>query len=606
MIDQRGIDSHPGGALSRLRTRFTRALIVAAGLVVLSGTANAGVLLQGFYWDIPSPAAGNASAPWWWDKLAGQANSLRTSGFTAVWIPPVLKGAAGGYSVGYDPFDDYDLGSKNQMGTTPTRYGTREQLQRCCAMLRANSLDIYCDIVDNHRNGDPGNYSFSYVGAYGTAGAGRFGKGQWDFHPNVSQDPHVPEAFENFSAFGRDLAPINGPSGWIYNGLNSSGDWLTKALDLQGYRLDYVKGISTDWLYNFLNYGAMSGKFAVGEYFDSNLGSVQYWVNTMMGGRSSAFDFPLRDYLKGMCNSPGSFNMASLDHAGLTGADPAHAVTFVENHDTDRSDPISQNKALAYAYILTSEGYPSVFYKDYSTDSGCYGMKPTIDNLMWIHEKLASGTTQQRFKNNLVFVYERTGGQHLLVGLNNNTGYGYNLTCATGFGANRQLHDYTGHAPDVWTDGSGNVSLSLPAAINGMGYVAYAPTGITGTFTAPQLSTTQEYAGATDLDIKPADNTALVQVCRVYAAANKPITEALYFTTTSWTASTSIYVELDNSSGTVLTSKSYTTSTAQGATMSYTPSTTGWYTFKIRSYNTPAANPKPTYWLRATYTAPQT
>ncbi|AIE86783.1 alpha-amylase family glycosyl hydrolase [Fimbriimonas ginsengisoli] len=587
--------------------RSLRTLAAIAGAFVIAQTASAGVLLQGFYWDVPSPAAGSGSAPWWWDKLAGQANSLKLSGFTAVWIPPVLKGAAGGYSVGYDPFDDYDIGSKSQQGTIPTRYGTREQLERCCAMLRANSLDIYCDIVDNHRNGDPGNYQFSYLDAYGVANGGRFGKGQWDFHPNVSQDPNVPVgASEDFNAFGRDLAPINGPSNWIFNGLNSSGDWVTKALDLQGYRLDYVKGISTNWLSSFLNYGAMSGKFAVGEYFDSNLGSIQYWISTMMGNRASAFDFPLRDQLKGMCNSPGSFNMANLDHAGLAGVDPAHAVTFVENHDTDRSDAIFQNKALAYAYILTSEGYPSVFYKDYSTDAGCYGMKPTIDNLMWVHEKLASGTTTQRYKNNLVFVYERNGGQHLLVGLNNNTGFGYNLTCATGFGANRQLHDYTGHAPDVWTDGSGNVSLSLPTATNGMGYVAYAPVGIGGSFTASQLSTTQEYAGATDLDIKPADNTALVQVCRINVAAGKSISGALYFTTTSWTASTNIYLELDNPSGGIVTTKTYTTGTAQGAALTATASTAGWYTFKIRSNNTPAGNLKPTYWLRATYTAPQT
>lgn len=599
MIGQRRIDT-------RLRSRL-KVTAALAGLFVFAQTASAGVLLQGFYWDVPSPAAGTSTAPWWWDHLSGQANALKLAGFSAVWIPPVLKGAAGGYSDGYDPFDDYDLGSKNQMGTTVTRYGSREQLEHCCAMLRANSLDIYCDVVDNHRDGDPGNYQFSYIDAYGNAGLGRFGKSMYDFHPNVAQDPDVPAGSgEDFNAFGRDLAPINGLSHWIYNGLNSSGDWLTKALDLQGYRLDDVKGISTDWLNPFLNYGAMSGKFAVGEYFDTTLSNVQYWVSTMMSGRSSAFDFPLRDALKNMCNSPSSFNMASLDHAGLAGVDAAHAVTFVENHDTDRSDPIVQNKALAYAYILTSEGYPSVFYKDYSTDAGCYGMQVPISNLMWIHEKLASGTTTERYKNNLVFVYERTGGSHLLVGLNNNTGFDYRLTCATGFGANVHLHDYTGHGADVTTDASGNASLDLPVATNGNGYCCYAPAGITGSFTAPQLSTTQEYAGASDLDIKPADNTTLVTVGRVYVAAGKQISEALFYDVTGWTSSTQIYLELDNPSGTIVTTKTYLSGTTQGTAMNATASTAGWYTMKIRSYNTPSSNTKPAYWLRATYTSTQT
>jgi hypothetical protein len=55
--------------------------------------------------------------------------------------------------VGYGPFDDYDRGSKNQKGTLPTRYGTREQLERRVAMLRANGLDVYVDWVENRRQG---------------------------------------------------------------------------------------------------------------------------------------------------------------------------------------------------------------------------------------------------------------------------------------------------------------------------------------------------------------------------------------------------------------------------------------------------------------------
>ena len=477
-----------------------------------------------------------------------------------------------------------------------------------CAMFRANGLETYLDVVDNHRNGDDGAYNFVYKDAYGNASGGRFGKSFYDFHPNVAEDPNVPEVPE--VGFGRDLAPINGPGQWIYNGLINNGDWLTKALDLQGYRLDYVKGISTNWLYPFLTSQSMNGKFAVGEFFDGDLTKVRNWISSM-SGRSSAFDFPLRNSIKSMCDSGGSFNMASLDHAGLAGVDPTHAVTFVENHDTDNdsNQKIYNNKALGYAYILTSEGYPCVFYRDWSTDAGCYGaggLQAAINNLVWIHEKLASGSTVQRWKNNLVFVYERQGGSKLLVALNNNQGYGYNLTCATGFGANVQLHDYTGHAADVWTDGSGNVSLSLPAAINGMGYSCYAPVNAaSGGFTATPIATTQEYAGANDLDIKPADNTGLVKTARVYVQSGKSITGALYWDQTSWTASTNIYLELRNSANALLASKNFYNTTGQGATISATASTSDWYTFNIRSYNTPAGNLKPAYWLRATYTAPQ-
>ena len=55
---------------------------------------------------------------------------------TAVWLPPVTKGASATFSIGYDVFDDYDLGSKKQKGTVATRYGSREQLARRIAMMR--------------------------------------------------------------------------------------------------------------------------------------------------------------------------------------------------------------------------------------------------------------------------------------------------------------------------------------------------------------------------------------------------------------------------------------------------------------------------------------
>ncbi|KEO84318.1 alpha-amylase domain-containing protein [Tumebacillus flagellatus] len=570
--------------------RMAKAFTVLAPAVLLGSLlaqpASAGVLMQGFYWDA------TASGTSWWNNLGSKANELKNAGFTAVWIPPVIKGASGGYSNGYDPFDDYDLGSKDQMGSVATHWGTREELQKSVAMMRSNGLDVYVDIVNNHRNGDSGNWIFSYKDAYGNAGGGRFGKGQYDFHPGYNaQDANVPN---DDSSFGRDLAH---DSPYVASNLKSAGDWMTKALDIQGYRLDYVKGYSYTFIKDYLNYGAMAGKFAVGEYYDSNRDTLNWWSSTATGGRASAFDFSLREELKNMCNSGGYYDMSRLDHAGLAGINPGAAVTFVENHDTDRDSAITKNKALAYAYILTSEGYPTVFYKDYYN----YGMKTTIDNLIWIHEKIASGSTTQRWKDSDVFAYERTGGNHLLAAINDNGSSSRTITVATGFGAGVTLHDYTGHSGDVVTNSSGQATITIPAN----SYVAYSKSGITGTFGTTQYAVTQEFAGAQDLDIKPADNTQLVQVGRIYAQSGKPITAALYYDTASWTASTNIYLELDNTTGAVAATKTYYNTTAQGTALTYTPTTTGWYTFKIRSYSTPSANAKPNYWLKTTYTAPQ-
>ena len=147
-----------------------------------------GVLLQAFFRPgdkgVPCPLDGDLGADWWWDHLALQAHAIRKAGFTAVWLPPVWKGASGIQSIGYDPYDDYDLGAKDQRGTRPTRYGTREQLARCVAMLRANDLDVYVDLVEHHRGGGSGHEgkTFRYVDAEGRPGGGRFPKDVTCFH----------------------------------------------------------------------------------------------------------------------------------------------------------------------------------------------------------------------------------------------------------------------------------------------------------------------------------------------------------------------------------------------------------------------------------------
>jgi len=571
-----------------------------------------GVLLQAFFRPgdkgVPCPADGDEGADWWWDHLAKQAHALRKAGFTAVWLPPVCKGASGIRSVGYDPFDDYDLGSKDQRGTVPTRYGTREQLVRCVAMLRANGLEVYVDLVTHHRGGGSGHEgkTFRYLDAQGAAGGGRFPKDTSCFHgPDIPQDTNV---FEDIS-FGSGLAPIHGkPPGYVFGGLLASADWMTRALNIQGFRVDFVKGISTDFLPSLLQHGALKGTFAVGEFFDGNVALVHDWVTKPggMAGRASAFDFPLRGILREMCNNAGSFDMSKLDRAGLAGIDPQHAVTFVENHDTDTGHgPIFRNKAQAYAYILTSEGYPCVYYKDYSTDPGCYGMKEILDNLVWIHEKLANGPTQRRWKDYHVFAYERLGDPHLLVGLNNHGAAPRTITVDTGFGPNAILHDYTGHGGDVRTDDHGRVTITIPRNDGGRGYVCYSRAGIGGDFAIQGYSVTQDYEGAQDLDIEPADSTRFVQVCRLWVAQGKPIRASLLCDTSSWTDATSMVLELTDPTGTQVASRSYTLTTAQGDALEALGVTTGWYTFRIRSVNPPAANPKPSYKLTVTYQAPQ-
>ena len=108
-----------------------------------------------------------------------------------------------------------------------------------------------------------------------------------------------------------------------------------------------------------------------------------------------------------------------------------------------------------------------------------------------------------------------------------------------------QLHDYTGHSGDVFTDGNGNVNIRVPKN----SFVAYSRTGIAGGFDVPQFAVTQEFAGATDLDIKPADNTGFVQ--SDVSSPNPAIRFAPTFSSMEdWTPATKIELDLDDPSGT--------------------------------------------------------
>ena len=92
------------------RLASTLALGLAALLPV---TASAEAMLQLF----------NTS----WREITFKMPELAEAGYTSLWLPPPTKGS-GGLSVGYDIWDRFDLGSKDQRGGVRTRYGTEADL----------------------------------------------------------------------------------------------------------------------------------------------------------------------------------------------------------------------------------------------------------------------------------------------------------------------------------------------------------------------------------------------------------------------------------------------------------------------------------------------
>lgn len=69
-------------------------------------------LLQYFHWYYPEGGQ-------LWTELAARAGGLNDIGINMVWLPPAYKGASGGYSVGYDSYDLFDLGEFDQKAPSP-------------------------------------------------------------------------------------------------------------------------------------------------------------------------------------------------------------------------------------------------------------------------------------------------------------------------------------------------------------------------------------------------------------------------------------------------------------------------------------------------------
>ena len=99
-------------------------------------------------------------------ELTHKIPELAEVGYNSIWLPPPTKGS-GGLSVGYDLWDRFDLGSKDQRGTVRTRYGTEAELHQLIRVAHRFGIRIYFDTIMNHNAFDvPGFNEFTPIDIY--------------------------------------------------------------------------------------------------------------------------------------------------------------------------------------------------------------------------------------------------------------------------------------------------------------------------------------------------------------------------------------------------------------------------------------------------------
>ena len=276
---------------------------------------------------------------------------------------------------------------------------------------------------------------------------------------------------------------------FVYAELMKYARWLIEEIGFDGLRYDFVKGYGT-WIITAIlerlyekKGGTRFCPFGVGEYWDSDIYITQWLkeTNAFTDNPVSAFDFPLRGRLKDLCDSYG-FSLKTLAQKGTLVTDGlSHwSVTFVENHDIIRTDPVCNDKMLAYAYILTHEGYPCVFWQDYyNYGLAQEGLASGIAALVKVHEDYAGGATEILYCDDDLYIMQRRGTdkQRGLIFVLNNTSRWDGRSVATQW-ASTQFNPAAWRGRDnadvpqsKQTDGSAAGEFWAPPR----GYVVYVP-----------------------------------------------------------------------------------------------------------------------------------
>lgn len=364
-----------------------------------------GTMMQYFHWYIPADGTH-------WEQLTKQASELATAGFTAVWLPPAYKASGGGFDVGYGAYDLFDLGEFAQKGSVRTKYGTRDQLLAAIKTAQSAGMQLYADCVFNHKNGGDAEEE---VDAYAVAGDNRNhnisgverikiwthftfpGRGDkyssmkwhWWHFDSVNHNMYKPgdNTVYRFKdkQFETEVDPRHGNYDFLMAcDLDSSvdqvrgelkywGEWFFDTTGVDGFRFDAVKHVRAsffeEWLGHVRHY-AQRNLFAVGEYWSEDMESL-HWFIRETNGQLSLFDVPLHYNFHRASRAGGNYDMRRILDGTLMQQQPALAVTFVDNHDSQPLQALesvveSWFKPLAYALILLRrEGYPCVFYADY-------------------------------------------------------------------------------------------------------------------------------------------------------------------------------------------------------------------------------------------------
>ncbi len=384
-----------------------------------------GVMLQGFSWDSYNESQ--------WKVLEKQADELKGY-IDLVWLPQSGKCMEATQVMGYMPYYYFNQNSS---------FGSEAELRSLITKFKAAGIGAIADVVINHRNTD-GWFTFPAETYKGVT----YQMQSTDICKNDDGGTTATQAATNGVSLsqnndeGTDFGgcrDIDHKSENVQKVIKAYLKYLKDDLGYTGFRYDMVKGFDGSHVADYND--ATGVEYSVGEYWDGNE-KIESWINRT-NKKSAAFDFQFRYNVRDAVNGAANGKVTtSSDWSKLNSNDNLmhdanyrrYAVTFVENHDTqkrsesEQNDPLRKDTIAANAYMLAMPGTPCIFQPHWNA------YKSEIKEMI-AARKYAGITNMSNYANKqskkTLYVNEVTGTKHKLLVAVGNDAAGY--TGETGY-----------------------------------------------------------------------------------------------------------------------------------------------------------------------------
>ena len=373
-----------------------------------------GVMLQGFSWDSYNESQ--------WKVLEKQADELKGY-IDLVWLPQSGKCLETTQVMGYMPYYYFNQNSS---------FGSEAELRSLITKFKAAGIGAIADVVINHRNTD-GWYTFpaeTYKGVTYQMQSTDICKND-DGGTTATQAATDGVSLSQNNDEGTDFGgcrDIDHKSENVQKMIKAYLKYLKDDLGYTGFRYDMVKGFDGSHVADYND--ATGVEYSVGEYWDGN-DKIESWINRT-NKKSAAFDFQFRYNVRDAVNGAANGKVTtSSDWSKLNSNDNLmhdanyrrYAVTFVENHDTqkrsesEQNDPLRKDTIAANAYMLAMPGTPCIFQPHWNA------YKSEIKEMI-AARKYAGITNMSNYANKqskkTLYVNKVTGTKHkLLVAVGN-------------------------------------------------------------------------------------------------------------------------------------------------------------------------------------------